>query len=319
MQRSVFDTTQFRWSIWVVLFLVTLSSSIILWNTPLKINFAAEGWNYLFRTVLLVPIGILTASIPIIALVVANHRSQQTAVQIRELRSQNSLTNYYKNREEFIKYTEEKAEIYKDHYFEADLAIAHGNLYPHGQTEGIALSIGWVNSHKEMLEKLPALLQTEIDRREIDIFIANERFTPIANLIANVAKPLCFHQSTINDLLSPSEHSSALYFRFLHKLFVTMEFLCTSIFSFSYTVMPGDTSEKYREVRSGLMSLLMREPNDEAIDVLLDASPFTGKDVSANAFNAAWNALSPQERYYVRICHEHSFDTWPSNLSDLPV
>ncbi|MGR5150210.1 hypothetical protein ACQKP8_27145 [Photobacterium alginatilyticum] len=93
--------------LWVVVSLITIISSVvfisIIVNTDLIWSFDANGFN-LFLSYFKVPLSILALIIPIVALLAANHRSEQTREQIRISNSQNSFSNHYKHIEEFEKY-----------------------------------------------------------------------------------------------------------------------------------------------------------------------------------------------------------------------
>ncbi|WP_182038966.1 hypothetical protein [Vibrio alginolyticus] len=83
----------------------TFISIVIICNTPITWDFSADGFNYFISTFRF-PIAILALIIPIIALLAANHRSEQTKEQIRAANQQNIFTNYYKHLEEFKKYVD---------------------------------------------------------------------------------------------------------------------------------------------------------------------------------------------------------------------
>lgn len=104
-------------TILVLAFIVTLT--IVCLTSGLKFNFSSEGWNSgldIFK----VPLGLLAASIPLIALLAANHRSVQSKAQMELTQSQiqlsqsqiqltqtnNYITDYYKHVDEFQKYVE---------------------------------------------------------------------------------------------------------------------------------------------------------------------------------------------------------------------
>lgn len=72
-------------------------------NSQLESDYSYEGFNHAL-VVFRVPLAILALIIPIVALLAANHRSEQTKEQIRVANEQNSFSNYYKHIEEFEKY-----------------------------------------------------------------------------------------------------------------------------------------------------------------------------------------------------------------------
>ncbi|MBB1296710.1 hypothetical protein [Pseudoalteromonas sp. SR41-7] len=113
--------------VWVmisILLAISISStSVIVVNSDLKSDFSYSGFNY-FISVFKFPLAIAALIIPIVALLAANHRSEQTKEQIRVTNSQNVFSNYYKHIEEFTKYLEVRVEK------SVDLRFAHNNLYP---------------------------------------------------------------------------------------------------------------------------------------------------------------------------------------------
>lgn len=86
-------------------FLAAIVTFFICMNTPLKLDLSSTGFNS-FISIFRFPLSILALIIPIVALLAANHRSEQTKEQIRVSNNQNLFQNYYKHLEEFIKYSE---------------------------------------------------------------------------------------------------------------------------------------------------------------------------------------------------------------------
>lgn len=112
------------WIMVSILLAISISSaSVIVVNSDLKSDFSYSGFNY-FISVFKFPLAITALIIPIVALLAANHRSEQTKEQIRVTNSQNVFSNYYKHIEEFTKYLEVRVEK------SVDLRFAHSNLYP---------------------------------------------------------------------------------------------------------------------------------------------------------------------------------------------
>lgn len=72
-------------------------------NSQITPDYSYAGFNHAL-VVFRVPLAILALIIPIVALLAANHRSEQTKEQIRVANEQNSFSNYYKHMEEFEKY-----------------------------------------------------------------------------------------------------------------------------------------------------------------------------------------------------------------------
>tara|TARA_R100000687_G_scaffold53601_2_gene42554 strand:- start:9387 stop:10328 length:942 start_codon:yes stop_codon:yes gene_type:complete len=142
----------------ILLILISIiSSGIIIYNTPLAIDLSSDGFNE-FVSVLRFPLGILTLIIPIVALLAANHRSEQTKEQIRVTGIQNNLQNYYKHLEEFAKYLEKErisSEIAGSRYI-------HKMIYPNAQFGNYEINEALIASWKslrlltlELLNKYP--------------------------------------------------------------------------------------------------------------------------------------------------------------------
>lgn len=105
---------------WALLSLICLCGflvAIVISTEGLKFQFDAEGLST-FASLFRVPVGAFTLSLPVFALLAANHRSEQTKQQMALTRSQiertdrqiqiasdqSKFSNYYKHLEEFIKY-----------------------------------------------------------------------------------------------------------------------------------------------------------------------------------------------------------------------
>ncbi|ELI1839073.1 hypothetical protein RQV73_001740 [Vibrio fluvialis] len=81
----------------------TVVALIVGMNSQITPDYSYAGFNHAL-VVFRVPLAILALIIPIVALLAANHRSEQTKEQIRVANEQNSFSNYYKHIEEFEKY-----------------------------------------------------------------------------------------------------------------------------------------------------------------------------------------------------------------------
>lgn len=139
--------------VWVTVFILSVisisSSSIIVVYSDLEIDLSYSGFNY-FITVFKFPLAIAALIIPIVALLAANHRSEQTKEQIRVTNSQNVFSNYYKHIEEFTKYLEGRVDK------SVDLRFAHNNLYPNA-------SHGDYNISSKVIALLSALDNVTLD------------------------------------------------------------------------------------------------------------------------------------------------------------
>jgi len=106
-----------RWALFSLICLCGFLVAIIIATEGLKFQFDAEGLST-FASLFRVPVGAFTLSLPVFALLAANHRSEQTKQQMTLTRSQiertdrqiqiasdqSKFSNYYKHLEEFIKY-----------------------------------------------------------------------------------------------------------------------------------------------------------------------------------------------------------------------
>lgn len=117
------------WTAIMMLFILAIISMVVIaYNTSLVWNLSSDGFNF-FISAFRFPLGILTLVIPIVALLAANHRSEQTKEQIRITGLQNYFSNYYKHLEEFVKYAD-NASIGHD----IDFRYVHKKLYPNSQS-----------------------------------------------------------------------------------------------------------------------------------------------------------------------------------------
>ena len=116
------------WAISALLIFSIVIGLVILFNTSLIWDLSANGFNhfiFLFRF----PLGILAMIIPIVALLAANHRSEQTKEQIKATGLQNNFSNYYKHLEEFVKYSQANIKDIND----LDFRLIHKKIYPNSQ------------------------------------------------------------------------------------------------------------------------------------------------------------------------------------------
>ncbi|HBC3447657.1 TPA: hypothetical protein KDY51_001516 [Vibrio parahaemolyticus] len=87
-----------------------------------------EGIKFFFLDAMKVPGSILAFYLAVLGLIGANHRSEQTKKQIEEASVQNDFANYYKHKEEFLKYVDS---IDESKYFVASkMTRMHGWLFP---------------------------------------------------------------------------------------------------------------------------------------------------------------------------------------------
>lgn len=104
---SFIDLPIFRKTIALSLLLTAIVCVLITINSKLESNFTFEGFNQAL-TIFKFPLGILAITIPIIALLAANHRSEQTKEQMRLAAENNNFSNYFKHFSEFQSYSEKR-------------------------------------------------------------------------------------------------------------------------------------------------------------------------------------------------------------------
>lgn len=114
--KSFLDLTVVRTTIGIIGMVALLVTAFIAFHMPLTLDLSGDGFNHAVAQ-FKVPIGILTISIPLLALLAANHRSEQTKKQmiltlsqiertdrqITMVQGQNIFSNYFKHLEEFDK------------------------------------------------------------------------------------------------------------------------------------------------------------------------------------------------------------------------
>lgn len=128
-----------------------LSFIAILWNGKYSFSFSSEGFNNAV-TLFKFPIGLLTVSIPALALLAANHRSEQTKRQMaltlnqiersdRQIEishSQNRFSNYFKHHEEFDKRFKKDSDSTP---FVWSTSYLYGLLFPEARKGNLNLSL----------------------------------------------------------------------------------------------------------------------------------------------------------------------------------
>ncbi|MGF1761097.1 hypothetical protein L4D76_24890 [Photobacterium sagamiensis] len=102
--------------LWFTVGILVISSAIlaglIITNSKLTWDPSYEGINN-FVEIFKVPLSIVALIIPAVAIIASNHRSIQTAAQIKISIQQNIFTNYFKHKEEFVKYLSEYDDLFK--------------------------------------------------------------------------------------------------------------------------------------------------------------------------------------------------------------
>lgn len=129
-EKSLIQLKILWWSVGIPLFISTIIFIIIVCNSNLIFQGNYGGFNH-FLLIFKVPLTILALIIPIVALLAANHRSEQTKKQIILSRSQNNFTNYYNHLGEFNLYVKEHFEGLPH---KPDSRQLHRKLFPYAFT-----------------------------------------------------------------------------------------------------------------------------------------------------------------------------------------
>lgn len=88
-----------------------------------------DGLN-MFLSYMKIPLGIASLSFPLTAIMIAQHRSKLTILQIDEMQSTNRISNYYKHREEFYKLCTECEEIWPVKFKVVDVDLLYKTIFP---------------------------------------------------------------------------------------------------------------------------------------------------------------------------------------------
>jgi hypothetical protein len=90
-----------------------------------------------------VPLWWLALLIPVLGLLNANHKSEQTRAQMDLTRSQNNFANYYKHLEEFTKYVAEIRELHEKSNYEIEIyhRKLHNVFFPNARTMGVRFDL----------------------------------------------------------------------------------------------------------------------------------------------------------------------------------
>lgn len=139
-RKGIFELTSTKilsWFFGVVILVVIISLSIsVIPNHSLSLT--PEGFEN-FIKLYNAPIKLAAAYGAILGLISLNHRSVQTkeqldraSKQIAQIQAQNLFTNYYKHREEFVKYSDKIAGALECEPIDI-AALVHSNLFPNAK------------------------------------------------------------------------------------------------------------------------------------------------------------------------------------------
>lgn len=140
--------------LWIVIVLhcalAILISCAIFSNSHLTFDWSYQGFNQAVK-IFSVPLSILALIIPVVALLAANHRSEQTKEQIRIAAEQNNFSNYYKHLDEFNKFTE-KTFNPKESRIES-ASIFHSIAFKNAKNGDFSVSKDFIDSAEIMLDE----------------------------------------------------------------------------------------------------------------------------------------------------------------------
>lgn len=122
---------EFKIALGLPIIISSVTFVIVLTSVPSIPDSTLTGLKY-FWEIFHIPLAIASSALPLAGLVALNHRSEQTARQIELAQEQNTFTNYYKHREEFVKFINSD---FKDE--QVDAFLAHSVLFPNAKKIGI--------------------------------------------------------------------------------------------------------------------------------------------------------------------------------------
>lgn len=101
--KTLFQLTSFRVALFLPAFIAFVLALFIGLNSKLVFDFSYKGFNFLFE-VYRVPLAIITLIIPAVAIVVYNHRSEQTQKAILIAEAQNNFANHLAHKKAFLEF-----------------------------------------------------------------------------------------------------------------------------------------------------------------------------------------------------------------------
>lgn len=158
--------------LWLVVALITLSAIfialLIAYFSDLRLRLDYVGFNN-FLTYFKVPLSLCALNIPIVALLAANHRSEQTKEQIKIATLQNSFSNHYKHVEEFEKYynSHSNTKIIKP----TNIRKMHSTVFPNSYSGDYQINLKLIESLEsicvDIIKKLNTFNKPEYFARQV--------------------------------------------------------------------------------------------------------------------------------------------------------
>ncbi|MBL4261737.1 hypothetical protein [Vibrio fluvialis] len=310
---SFLDLRVVRITIGIMLSASIVMALIIYNQTRLELRFDYEGFNNLLN-IFKVPLGFSALIIPIVALLAANHRSEQTKKQIEVTNKQNCFSNYYKHLEEFEKHFQ-KYESVNRNMTRLDSRHMHGLMFPRALEGDYRVSDNYLNIYDfiyDMLEKISysyvneTLINHKQLNKEITGYLAQKGFRELNKAYSNSSINNLNHE--YNLYLKDNNEDKALVIIFNYNCCITYIELFRWIVTCLNVLCRFDTSfEKYKWTEQ-LEKTASRDLMDTR-EYLSDKTSEFEKDIdfiSTNFFNSKSLELLKSE--IDKILHSSSSD-----------
>lgn len=181
-KKSFFELRVVWLSFWTLTLIAVFLGIWIAVKSDLTLDPSFNGFNF-FLSAFRFPLGILAMIIPIIAVLAANHRSEQTKEQIRLTNIQNTFSNHYKHIEEFNKFVEglEIADI-----DEIRTRRVHKKIFPLSHKGSHSIDSKLIHEFAKTCKNIEENLQ--YDEQAIGLCMAVDSINYITNLM-NITDP----------------------------------------------------------------------------------------------------------------------------------
>ncbi len=145
--KSIWELPVFKYTVSILVVIAVVLIVIILRTSNLELDLTYNGFNAIF-SYFKFPLAILTLIIPIVALIAANHRSEQTREQLMLTNGQNNFTNYYKHLEEFERFC---AIDSSNSYFTYDIRHIHSLIFTNAKNGDYCVDNAFITQFEEYL------------------------------------------------------------------------------------------------------------------------------------------------------------------------
>lgn len=186
MKKSIFEIDPkislssvplFRLTLTILPSLALLCFTIIVLNSNLEFDLSYSGFNYGLFTISKVPLAILAACITILGVIAAIHRSAQTTLQIEKASEQNTFSNFYKHRQEYVEHFNEIKEELPEHISknlsEKTIRWYYSSSYPSNNPSSFSIKpcLGWIESFDKGLIELTYILSKMASGKDVNLVI----------------------------------------------------------------------------------------------------------------------------------------------------